>query len=52
MTGKVVSDLVNNSQTTGVYEINFNAANLASGVYYYKLESEGFAETKKMLLIK
>ncbi|MBX7045879.1 MAG: T9SS type A sorting domain-containing protein [Ignavibacteria bacterium] len=52
MTGKVVANLVNDEQTTGSYEVNFNAASLASGVYYYKLESEGFAETKKMLLIK
>jgi len=52
MTGKVVSELVNNNQTVGSYEVSFNAAALSSGVYYYKLESEGFAETKKMLLIK
>ncbi|MBS1492799.1 MAG: T9SS type A sorting domain-containing protein [Bacteroidetes bacterium] len=52
MTGKVVADLVNNNQTVGSYEVSFNAASLASGVYYYKIESEGFAETKKMLLIK
>ena len=52
MTGKVVSELVNNNQTVGSYEVSFNAAALSSGVYYYKLESEGFAETRKMLLIK
>jgi len=52
MTGKVVADLVNANQTTGAYEVDFNASTLASGVYYYKLESQGFAETKKMLLIK
>lgn len=52
MTGKVVADLVNNTQAIGKYEVDFNAASLASGVYYYKLESQGFAETKKMLLIK
>jgi carboxypeptidase T len=52
ITGKVVADLVNNNQTSGKYEVAFNAAALSSGVYYYKLESEGFAETRKMLLIK
>ncbi|CAF3816466.1 unnamed protein product, partial [Rotaria sp. Silwood1] len=52
LTGKVVADLVNNNQTVGTYDVDFNAVALASGVYYYKLEAEGFAETKKMLLIK
>ncbi len=52
ITGKMVADLVNNNQTTGVYEVNFNASVLASGVYYYRIESQDFVETKKMLLIK
>ena len=36
----------------GYYEADFDATNLASGVYFYKLEAEGFKATKKMLLIK
>jgi hypothetical protein len=36
----------------GFYEADFDASNLASGVYFYKLEAEGFTATKKMLLVK
>ena len=36
----------------GLYHIEFNAQNLASGIYFYKIESNGFIETKKMLLVK
>lgn len=52
ITGKMVADLVNGNQTTGTYEVNFNASSFASGVYYYRIESKDFVETKKMLLIK
>lgn len=34
------------------YEINFNANKLASGVYIYKIESDDFISSKKMLLLK
>ena len=54
--GKEVSTLVNSYQNAGSYEINFNASSaaggLTSGVYFYKLEADGFTSTKKMLLIK
>lgn len=36
----------------GSYEYMFNGENLASGLYYYRIESNGFVETKKMALIK
>lgn len=54
-TGKEVSRLVNGNQTAGYYSVDFNASNLASGIYYYRIEVTGntkFAETKKMLLLK
>ncbi len=38
--------------SAGTYEIKFNAERLPSGVYFYKLESEGFTATKKMILVK
>jgi len=50
--GKEVANLVNSNLQSGSYEVDFNAANLNSGVYFYKLQSDGFIETKKMLLVK
>jgi len=50
--GNEVSTLVNEKQNAGSYEVEFDGSNFASGVYYYKLTSDGFAETKKMLLTK
>ena len=34
------------------YEVNFNASALSSGVYFYRIQSPSFTETKKMILIK
>jgi hypothetical protein len=50
--GKEVQTLVNGNLSPGSYSVNFNAANLSGGVYFYKLETENFTETKKMILIK
>jgi hypothetical protein len=50
--GQLVKVLVNEIQTAGTYTITFDGGNLSSGIYYYKLESNGFVETKKMILIK
>lgn len=50
--GKEVATLVNEIKPAGRYDITFNGSNFSSGVYFYKLESNGFIETKKMLLIK
>lgn len=52
ITGRIVVELVNNSQNAGSYEIYFNASDLASGLYFYKLETNEFMETKKMIVIK
>jgi hypothetical protein len=52
MLGREVKVLVNEYKTTGTYEVNFDASSLASGVYFYKLETPNFAMTRKMLLIK
>ena len=51
ITGKEVY-LINDFKAAGQYETTFDASNFASGVYYYKLESGSFTETKKMVLIK
>jgi hypothetical protein len=50
--GREVKLLVNEEQDLGYYELNFNAAELSSGVYLYQLKAGSFIETKKMLLIK
>jgi hypothetical protein len=52
MLGRKVSTLVNERQSAGSYEVSFNAAGLASGVYFYKLSAGSFVQTKKMLLVK
>lgn len=50
--GKEVASLVNESKSAGNYSVMFNAASLSSGIYLYKLESESFKDTKKMVIIK
>jgi photosystem II stability/assembly factor-like uncharacterized protein len=50
--GKDIQTLVNESLAPGIYEVEFDADNLPSGVYYYTLSSKGFVGTKKMVLVK
>ena len=50
--GRQVGILINSIQQAGTYKFDFNASNLPSGVYFYKLESNGFSATKKMILVK
>ncbi len=50
--GKEVAYIVNETQSAGLHSIEFNGVNLTSGVYYYRIEANDFADTKKMLLIK
>ncbi len=51
--GQKVATLVNAQQQSGHYKVTFNGADLASGVYVYRMStSTGFVETKKMILIK
>lgn len=52
MLGKQVETLVNQVQQPGKFQVNFNAAHLASGIYYYRIEAADFVQVKKMLLIK
>jgi hypothetical protein len=52
VTGKLVASLVDEYKTAGNYAVNFNATNLASGVYFYRLTSGAFVENRKMILIK
>jgi len=50
--GKEVAVLVNENKAPGYYNIQFDGSNLSSGVYYYRLESKGFVQTKRMMLLK
>lgn len=51
--GEQVSELVNKEMIKGIHEVEFNAANLASGVYIYKLDIENkFSSVRKMILAK
>ncbi|MBN1638250.1 MAG: T9SS type A sorting domain-containing protein [Ignavibacteriales bacterium] len=50
--GKEVATLVNEEKSVGNYSVEFDAANLTSGIYFYKLITENYIETKKMILIK
>jgi photosystem II stability/assembly factor-like uncharacterized protein len=50
--GKVVKTLVDEKETPGSYTVEFNAVNLSSGIYFYRLETDGFTDVKKMILLK
>ena len=50
--GNETAVLVNKEQIAGNYEVEFDAANLSSGIYFYKLVSGSFVETKKMILLR
>ena len=50
--GKSVNTLLDNSLQPGSYEVSFNAAGMASGIYYYRIITNDFNNVKKMLLIK
>jgi hypothetical protein len=50
--GRVVTTLVNDVHTPGLYNVNFDASRLASGTYIYRLQAGDFVSTKKMMLIK
>ncbi len=50
--GKEVTTLVNEYKTTGKYNVQFNAASLASGMYVYQIKVGDFSSTKKLMLMK
>jgi len=50
--GREVAMLVNEVKNAGNYSVDFNASGFNSGVYFYRLESNGFSDIKKMMLIK
>ncbi|MEX0686542.1 MAG: T9SS type A sorting domain-containing protein [Balneolales bacterium] len=52
ITGRLITTLVNETQTPGQYHVEFKADDLASGVYIYRLKANDFVQTKQMTLIK
>ncbi len=50
--GREIKTLVNQYQSKGRYDINFDASKLTSGIYFYQLQAGNFISTKKMLLLK
>ena len=50
--GQEVANLVDDYRQAGEYSVQFNASKLASGVYFYRLQANDFAQTKKLLLLK
>ena len=50
--GREVTQITNKDFSAGNHSINFNAANLTSGVYFYRIEAGSFVQSKKMILLK
>ncbi len=50
--GEKVATLVNNNMKAGSYEVNFDASQLSSGVYFYSIDASNFKAVRKMMLMK
>lgn len=50
--GREITTLVNGTGSPGIYTVNFNGSRLPSGIYFYRIQSGSFSETKKMLLLR
>jgi len=50
--GQRVATLVDAMQEGGSYQMNWDASRFASGLYYYRIEVNGFIRTRKMVLVK
>jgi len=50
--GSEIAILINEEKPAGTYEVEWNANGLPSGVYFYQLKTEGYVETKKMILMR
>jgi flagellar hook assembly protein FlgD len=52
MNGKKVATLVNGSKPAGYHSVKWDASNVSSGIYFYRLQAEGLIATKKMVYMK
>jgi len=50
--GNIVVSLINKEQDSGFYSVKFNSQNLSSGIYFYRLETDSFFDTKQMIVLK
>lgn len=50
--GKEITRLVDEGLSAGVYEVSFDGSKFSSGIYFYRLETKDFSETRKMMLVK
>jgi len=50
--GREVATLVNEEKPAGTYDVEFNASNLSSGIYFYSITTGNFHQTKKMILLR
>ncbi|MCB9208647.1 MAG: T9SS type A sorting domain-containing protein [Ignavibacteriales bacterium] len=50
--GREIATLVNQKQSPENYEVEFNARDLTSGIYFYRITSGSYTEVKKMILVK
>jgi hypothetical protein len=50
--GREIAVLLNEEVLAGNYDVNFNASSYPSGIYFYRLSTSSFTETKKMVLVK
>lgn len=50
--GREVATLLNEQKQAGIYQVDFNAASLSSGVYFYRMQAETFADIKRMVVVK
>ncbi len=50
--GEEVAELLNKSLSAGFHQVTFDASNLSSGLYFYRISAGSFVDAKKMILIK
>lgn len=52
VSGREITSLVNEQLLSGTYQVKFDGSNFSSGIYYYRMETDNFTDTKKLILLK